>query len=749
MKGTLFSADFIKDSTGNLRLLELNTDTGFWSGSLAQFDFTEFFSLLSSNNIDSLEIIYKPFQTHLIDLLSESIQSQPNITSFVTHEEDISVIYPISVEDSETKFVLRMAYDESAIFDSEYCKSSSQLHKLFIDSSETDLIPSMYISSSEFFYDGLQRVINSENVPDITVKEETYARQPLSFYKVQTQDGESVEDSFTNFISEHYTDSSVLMNYFDNEGTLHKSIRSFNIIYGSELNIINLATLEPTAVFEKPETLSFSDESKLSAKHYYEFTTNYPKYITDNSWGGIFEEELITDSNGNPVQISDVEIGGSYKSFYIEGTPDTDSVVVFTNWNYPGQTLPTGSYVTSSVLINKISQELPNNLVSHLEYGEGSFRANGGQHILIYDSVSDLIRYEEVASIIPGDHKVFKLDGSLIDITDNNFELLNEDGLSTYILDLEETDTFALYDNDINIKIVTHNCFPAGTRILLSDGSYKNIEDLTTNDILLTYDNEQRKYGAGTATSIRVSTQNELIYIVTENGDEIKSTPLHKFYVEEHGWSNAKDIEVGNLLFNKDGILVKVKSIESLKGEFEVYHLIDVKDNHTYFAENILVHNKIPTTSGSCFKAGTKISMSDGSIKNIEDVVVGDFVKTFNEVTGKIESKKVYQIVTPIHNDMVKYILSDGSDITSTFDHPYYVNGLDLASLSPDKTNRLYDIEKEVVQIKVGDVLNKLDGDKLEIHSLEIQPIVDVTTYLLRVEDNHNFYANEILVHNK
>jgi hypothetical protein len=29
MKGTLFSADFVKDSSGNLRLLELNTDTGF------------------------------------------------------------------------------------------------------------------------------------------------------------------------------------------------------------------------------------------------------------------------------------------------------------------------------------------------------------------------------------------------------------------------------------------------------------------------------------------------------------------------------------------------------------------------------------------------------------------------------------------------------------------------------------------------------------------------------------------------
>ena len=61
MKGTLFSADFVKDSNGNLRLLELNTDTGFIGQELVNFDFSEFLSVLSVNNITTLDIIYKPF----------------------------------------------------------------------------------------------------------------------------------------------------------------------------------------------------------------------------------------------------------------------------------------------------------------------------------------------------------------------------------------------------------------------------------------------------------------------------------------------------------------------------------------------------------------------------------------------------------------------------------------------------------------------------------------------------------------
>ena len=441
---------------------------------------------------------------------------------------------------------------------------------------------------------------------------------------------------------------------------------------------------------------------------------------------------MISDVDGNPVQISNATVGSSYKSFYIEGTPNTDNVSVFTNWSYPGQNLPSGSFVTSSVLVNTIEQPLPNNLISHLYYGSGSFRANGGQHILIYDSIDDVIRYEEIAKINPGIHQVFKLDGTLIDITDNDFEILNEDGLSTYILDLEETDTFALHDNDINIKIVTHNCFPEGTRILLNDGTYKNIEDLTSSDILLTYNQEQGKYGAGNASSIRVSTQSELIHILTENGEEIKSTPLHRFYVEEKGWSHAQDIKVGDNLFNKDGILVKVKSIDSLKGEFKVYHLIDVKDNHTYFAEDVLVHNfKIINT---CFIAGTEITLFNGDVKNIEDIVVGESVLTYNEESGVNENGVVGDLKQHEVHSVIRLTLDNENIIITTQEHPFFVEGKGWVKAG---------------ELQPLDICKKVDGSESLISTVEVLEETHTVYNLLSVSENHNFYANGILVHNK
>jgi intein/homing endonuclease len=141
--------------------------------------------------------------------------------------------------------------------------------------------------------------------------------------------------------------------------------------------------------------------------------------------------------------------------------------------------------------------------------------------------------------------------------------------------------------------------------------------------------------------------------------------------------------------------------------------------------------------------------MLDGSEKNIEDVVIGDEVLSYNEETTFIEPKQVIKLDSPIHDDLVQYTLSNGTTITSTFDHPYYVNGLQLASYQPNWTNKRYDLPSEVSKIKVGDFVNLVNKEIVEIISIVELDRVDTQTYIISVKDNRNFYANKILVHNK
>jgi intein/homing endonuclease len=64
-------------------------------------------------------------------------------------------------------------------------------------------------------------------------------------------------------------------------------------------------------------------------------------------------------------------------------------------------------------------------------------------------------------------------------------------------------------------------------------------------------------------------------------------------------------------------------------------------------------------------------------------------------------------------------------------------------------TNERYNLDKVVKQIKVGDVVKLDNKEESKIEGFEILPEINTQTYIITVEDNHNFYANNILVHNK
>ena len=153
---------------------------------------------------------------------------------------------------------------------------------------------------------------------------------------------------------------------------------------------------------------------------------------------------------------------------------------------------------------------------------------------------------------------------------------------------------------------------------------------------------------------------------------------------------------------------------------------------------------------GDCFIAGTQITMADGTTKNIENIVIGDKVKTVDIETMEIEDNFVEEISSPIHFDMVRLIFENGEN-KNTFDHPYYVKGKGFSSYKPDLTQQRYGLN--VDNLEIGDIVYRLDDNNelAEEKLLNItEEIKEVQTYNLhKVSNNHNFFAGGILVHNK
>lgn len=618
MKGTFFSADFVTDSNGNPRLVEVNTDTGAVSSQMNIFDWSDFINVLNNNSITQVDVVYKvdaqqPIVDHLEATLAESASFITTFNKLVVPE---SSIFPSLPSENGNNFILRMAYDETAILDSEYAKGTLSLLKLFVDESDSGSVVNFYHSSSLYGdYNTLDTdIFNGSNLPDVVTKTSIELHQAHKFRKIGRSDLTNSE-RYESFINEVGASDIIIEQYHidqtQKDNNQVTSIRSFEIVYGSNLDLCNVAQYEINAVFQLPTTVASDDtqiDNILASKHYYEFASNHIKNINE----GLLDDELVVDTSGNSVAIGDLVIGNEYQAYHIEGLPNTDDYDVLDQYYIQGGSLPTGSYLTSSVCVSVASIQTYANDMTEINFANGSRIVVGGQtRLLVYSPETDKTQFIRASEL------------------DNTYSIFNNQG-----------------QDELN--------------------------DITSINILI-YDEQQ------------------LVYTPSME-------PVDNFILQS-----------GDLI--------------------------------SFF----ITHNL-----GSCFVAGTKILMGDNTEKNIEDVVEGDIVISFNETTLENEPKEVIGLKQPVHSTMVKYHFGNGGDVSCTYDHPIYVGNYEIASITPSVTNDRYDIPgKTTRQIVVGDTIHLSNGSTSTIDEIEDLPMLDYQTYLITVADNHNFYANGILVHNK
>ena len=177
-------------------------------------------------------------------------------------------------------------------------------------------------------------------------------------------------------------------------------------------------------------------------------------------------------------------------------------------------------------------------------------------------------------------------------------------------------------------------CFTPDTKLTLVDGTQKEIQDLAIGDELLS----MRMPNAQTEEEHPIIASDVAYsdYCIVELGEselvsakiinmffdfadtyflingEIKVTGEHPFFVkvpegfylptkgqsseEFWAWEYVRNLEIGQVMYDKDMNEVPIDSIEEIEEEIEIVN-IDVDTNNTYFAEGILVHNKGSETS--------------------------------------------------------------------------------------------------------------------------------------------------------
>ena len=134
-----------------------------------------------------------------------------------------------------------------------------------------------------------------------------------------------------------------------------------------------------------------------------------------------------------------------------------------------------------------------------------------------------------------------------------------------------------------------------------------------------------------------------------------------------------------------------------------------------------------PPTMYPCFAAGTLVQLPNG-IKYIEDIEVGDIVKSFDVGTSSTVNSKVTE--TYVHSDS-DYMIINGI-IKTTSVHPFYSDGKWI----------------EAGDLSDGDKILHVDGLEHTIDTIKLSD-ESLTVYNFEVDGTHNYFAEGYLVHNK
>lgn len=140
-----------------------------------------------------------------------------------------------------------------------------------------------------------------------------------------------------------------------------------------------------------------------------------------------------------------------------------------------------------------------------------------------------------------------------------------------------------------------HGCFPATTPVRVADGSERPIASLVPGDELLGYDDRHGEFRTVRVTALEAYEQRSCIELVLDGERRaLRVTPEHPLHAGDL-WLPAGAIRAGARLTCLDGArsvaAAQVTAVAHPSERGEVFNL-SVSGCHTYFAGDVLVHNK-------------------------------------------------------------------------------------------------------------------------------------------------------------
>lgn len=469
MKGTIIGTDLLEYGD-SVKVLEINTNTTIFNNAADYLDYDSFFAVLISNNITELHFIYNQDEAFITInefefIFEERLKTkctENGIEYFAYKVPKNSVTVPY-VEDSGSRFILRQAFDTTALVDETYCADKFEFFSLMRDS---QYAPKTYQNpGTDLNMDTLDSIsINPNGEPNL-VKKSRYPNYNLGLYPAifkleNTSELSDIKNSVNNteyLLQEFVFDES---NIVENRWNI---IRSIDILYGNELDILNMGSYR-TSTFVDLDAWNDeyqADGKQLTKKSRFKWVNKNsdPEQKINYHANG---DSLILGTDGQYQNLDSVTVGSSIGSVdftNVDGYSPSDDLPESYGKRWQSTIEYTQSTLsTDPTVVNKIKSQEISNLFIRITLEDGTQWNELAETTFYVESAgSDVTQFDKLNRIIVGD-KLITYNKNTSEISKKEIVALDivYDEVTAYELDVEPSDLF-LVDLNSSELAIQHN----------------------------------------------------------------------------------------------------------------------------------------------------------------------------------------------------------------------------------------------------------------------------------------------------
>jgi hypothetical protein len=476
MKGLILGSDLL-EYNNSVKLLEINTNTTIFNSAAPLLDYTPFFQMLVNNNITELHFIWNEDEAFIKDtdsfdfefeemLKVKCIESNIQYFNYKVPKNSVSVPY---VEDANNKFILRQAFDTTALIDETYCADKFEFFNLMKDS---EYIPKTYINNNttDLSFDIFDTTINYSGGQPNIVKKSRYPEYDFNLYPAvskltNTTELNELKTSVdnTNFLLQEfiYDDSNVV----DNRWNI---IRSIDIIYGGELDVINLGSYRTSTYVD---INAWGDEyetngTQLTKKSRYKWVNKTQNISNGDGFNyHANSDSLILGADGNLISLNDLHVGSAITGIdwtNSEGLSPSGDLEILKN--PPRRYVSTLNDMNSTIstaetdVINIFSNSL-SSLFIKITLEDGTYwNELKDTPFFIQTEGNDLFHFDRLNTCLVGD-KIATYNKTTKEISTKTITGLDIvfDEIVGYNIDVEPCDIFLVNINTPDLFVVQHN----------------------------------------------------------------------------------------------------------------------------------------------------------------------------------------------------------------------------------------------------------------------------------------------------